>query len=256
MINGSTKPQIGYLKMIDENEKKHMNVPRKKLMVFFGFFFFLWITFGTFSWVKNGNENIFFDEKSDWSEEGVLGERTENSKSRIIAQANPEEVGDVDENNADGNVDTEVDSLKSESYNVSQIRFGTAVAIDSGSLGSVPLEVSGISGEVLISGEDETPRFLVAWKTSKDAKCEVTYSKGDGDETETYREDAYGINHAALLSDIELSTIYAYNIKARDRWGNEVASEYFSVYTGDKSESIFDLIISAIENTFGWAMKK
>jgi hypothetical protein len=259
VICGLFKPKRSCRKMIEKESKKNKSKSRKRSLIFFVVFVFLWITFLGFAGIYGSSDMDVV--KGSFSKSRVLGEKDESrDQGRVIAQANLEEdVEEADANEEDEGEEVEMvndAALKSESYSVSQIRFGTAVALDSGALGSVPLEISSISGEVLVSGEDQEPRFLIAWKTNKDAKSEVTYSKGDGEDVQYFQEENYGFDHSVLLSDIELSTIYAYNIKARDKWGNEVASEYFSIYTGDKQESIFDLIIAAIENTFGWAMNR
>ena len=59
-----------------------------------------------------------------------------------------------------------------------------------------------------------------------------------------------------IIGGLEPATAYVYSIKARDRWGNETNSDYYAVYTGSKMVSVFELIVKALEETFGWAVKK
>jgi hypothetical protein len=52
-----------------------------------------------------------------------------------------------------------------------------------------------------------------------------------------------------------MDTTYVITVRARDRWENILESDKFSVYTGSKTVSVFDLIVKEIDAVFGWAMK-
>ncbi|MDD3498146.1 MAG: fibronectin type III domain-containing protein [Candidatus Moranbacteria bacterium] len=145
---------------------------------------------------------------------------------------------------------------QSENYKINQIRFGGSVALADEQERGLALELSDIKSEMVISRENEEPKFLLSWKTNKASVSEVVYAKDDGGDMKTFRESDYGLEHSVSLSDMELSTIYIYKITAKDRWGNEKVSDYFSMYTGEKDASIFDLIVNSIEETFSWALKK
>ena len=73
---------------------------------------------------------------------------------------------------------------------------------------------------------------------------------------EVLEENNYGFNHSVLLAKLDLGTTYVYQIKTKDRWGNEISSERFGIYSGSKLVSVFDLIIKAVDETFSWAIKK
>lgn len=164
------------------------------------------------------------------------------------------EADDTGDNSVDQEIADET-QMVSENYRVSQIKFGGNVMIDNGQTRDLDLEIYQVKSENTISQEDDTPRILITWKTNKEAVSVVSYAKIDGKGGVDVTEEGYGFEHSMLLKNMEFSTIYTYKIEAKDKWGNKVATEYFSAYTGDKSESIFDLITNAVEDVFGWAMK-
>lgn len=172
-----------------------------------------------------------------------------------IAEGNGENIFDLEENSALPSTEWGAAST-SENFRINQIRFGGNIALADSQQKDLSLEMFEIKSEMVESRENEEPKFLLTWKTNKASISEVVYAKDDGSNPKSVKESSYGFEHSLLLSDIELSTIYVYRIIARDRWGNEKMSEYFSMYTGEKRASIFDLIVSSIEDTFSWALKK
>lgn len=145
--------------------------------------------------------------------------------------------------------------MVSENYRVSQIKFGgNSAVMDNGKSRNTQLEIYQVKSENILSQEDNEPRILISWKTNKEAISKVEYAKSDGKDAAVATEEGYGFEHSMLIKNMEFSTIYTYRIESSDKWGNKVNTEYFSAYTGDKSESIFDLITNAIEDVFGWAM--
>ena len=64
------------------------------------------------------------------------------------------------------------------------------------------------------------------------------------------------MTHSAVLSNLDLASTYLYTVVARDRYGNEVSSESHAVYTGTKVVSLFELIVNALQEVFGWAVKR
>ena len=98
--------------------------------------------------------------------------------------------------------------------------------------------------------------ILISWKTNKLATSEIEYSKSDVKIPKVLEEKNYGFNHSVVLTKLDLGTTYVYRIKSRDRWGNEISSERFGIYSGSKMVSVFDLIIKAADETFSWAIKK
>jgi hypothetical protein len=121
---------------------------------------------------------------------------------------------------------------------------------------NAPLEISDIKSEAFNSKDGKESQLLISWKTSKLSISEIDYSKDGSENPKTLQEKYYGFNHNAVLAKLDMAATYNYEIKARDRWGNEISSEKFRAYTGSKIISVFDLIVKAIGDTFGWAVKK
>jgi hypothetical protein len=148
-------------------------------------------------------------------------------------------------------------ALTSENYTLGQLSVGgdvTIVSSDSQELG--PLEVGSVRGEAFMDKDKKDVNVLITWKTTKIATATITYGKNGADTNKTLTEDGYGRNHSIILSGLDQASAYVYTITAKDRFGKEVATDPYAVYTGTKSTSLFDLIAGAVTDTFGWAIKK
>lgn len=233
---------------IENEDKKKSKKRRIILWVFLLFFFFLifWFLFN-----RNGllllGKFIFGSRESEQTE--FLNE---DQSQEVSGQDQEDNANENDLNQED--VASEEEEMISENYRVTQVRFGNNVAIENGRSREANLEIYQVKSENTISQEDDTPRIIISWRTNKEAISTVSYAKIDGKGTVNVSEEGYGFEHSMLLKNMEFSTIYTYKIEAKDKWGNKTSTEYFSAYTGDKSESIFDLITNAVEDVFGWAM--
>lgn len=143
----------------------------------------------------------------------------------------------------------------SENYNLKEISFGGNI-IASANGENLDLEISDARSDMFSTRDGKESQVLISWKTNKLAVSEIEYSKNDSTNSKQLSEKFYGFNHSVVLTKLDLATTYVYKIKARDRWGNEVSSEKFGVYTGSKVVSVFDLILKAVNDTFSWAVKK
>lgn len=142
----------------------------------------------------------------------------------------------------------------SENFKMEEISFsGTNITL--ASQDNVPVEIYDIRSEVFGTRDGKQAQILISWKTSKLAISEINYSR-DGVNSKNLQEKFYGFNHNIVLTKLDLDATYAYEIKVRDRWGNEIGSGKFKAYTGAKIFSIFDLIVEALNDTFSWAVKK
>lgn len=196
----------------------------------------------TWQYLKNKkNANILPAEKN---------EITQESSKNLVNNFNETDIAKKEEN---ANNSDSVSSGKK--YKIKQIKFGGGIILANEEKKDLPLEIYDVKSEIVSSQEDGKPRFLIVWRTNKEAVSNIVYSKSDGSNVKTFTENGYGFEHSALLKNMDFATIYVYKINASDRWGNKVSTEYFSAYTGEKSESIFDLIFNAVQDVFGWAMK-
>lgn len=146
-------------------------------------------------------------------------------------------------------------ALASENFTIKEIKFGGAIAMASAQE-NPNFEISDVRSEVMKTKGKEEDRLLISWKTNKLALSTIEYSAMSGSNPRKLNEDSYGFNHSILLANLEPGTAYTYSIKGKDRWANEVYSDRYAAYTGSKIISVFDLIVNAVKEVFGWAVKK
>lgn len=146
--------------------------------------------------------------------------------------------------------------LSSENYRVGQIVLGGDVGLLSPGDEYAELLIDEIRGEALGSKDQDEGRALITWKTSKMTISTLRYSKTSGGSEKVFEEEGFGMLHSVVLSNLDLSSSYLYTITARDRYGNEKISEAHAVYTGSKTVSLFELIVGALQDVFGWAVKR
>lgn len=144
--------------------------------------------------------------------------------------------------------------LASENYKAKQVRFGGSVAVLSDE--NLPLKITDMKGETFLDKKQEEAELVISWRTNKLAISEVEYYQNNGQNPKKENEKSFGFNHGIIIPGLEPATAYIYSIKSRDRWGNETTSDYYAVYTGSRMVSVFELIVKALEETFGWAVKK
>lgn len=236
-----------------ENEDKKKS-KKKRILILVILLLLLFIPALLF-WGRDSWIGVMFFGKDGSEQNSSIGDSEADEAENT---ENDDEGGEAEENENESLKEqnqAEDAEMKSENYKVSQVKFGGNVAIDNGKAKEAKLEIYQVKSENTVSQEDDTPRILITWKTSKEATSTVSYAKIDGKNGVEVTEEGYGFQHSMLLKNMEFSTIYTYKIEAKDKWGNKASTEYFSAYTGDKSESIFDLITNAVEDVFGWVMK-
>ncbi|MCX6765703.1 MAG: fibronectin type III domain-containing protein [Candidatus Moranbacteria bacterium] len=143
--------------------------------------------------------------------------------------------------------------LASENFKAKQVRFGGEVAVLSEE--DVPLEITEMKSEAFLNKKQDEAKLVILWKTNKLSVSEVEYAKNNGQNPKTIQESSYGFNHSIVIPSLDPATAYVYSVKSKDRWGNEIVSDYFAAYTGSRIISIFELISKALEEVFGWALK-
>jgi hypothetical protein len=143
----------------------------------------------------------------------------------------------------------------SENFRLREISFG-GVLLASADGENLPLEISDMKTKTFMSKDGTEAQALISWQTNKSAVSEITYGRIDSQLRKTMQEESFGFNHAVALAKLDLGATYVFEVTARDKWDRTVLSDKFSVYTGSKVISVFDLIVKAVNETFGWAMKK
>ncbi len=190
------------------------------------------------------------------TESETEGKNFENNESEGISDSEDKSEDAEDEEESEPEEELEEIAMTSENYKISQVKFGGDAIFLSGSSENIPLEIYDARSETVSSKDGEEQKIMIVWKTNKLATSEIEYAESGGQNPRTFERSEYGFDHSAILSDLSPATAYVYRIKARDKWGSEIASDYFGTYTGKKADSVFELVVRAIEEVFGWAMKK
>jgi len=143
----------------------------------------------------------------------------------------------------------------SENFRLKEISFG-GIVLASTDGEKLPLEISDLKSKIFLSKDGKEAQALITWNTNKLAVSEISYEKIGALESKALQENLYGFSHQVVLTSLDLDTTYTFSIKASDRWNNETLSDKFAFFSGSKVVSVFDLIVKAAGDTFGWAMKK
>ncbi|MFA7319817.1 MAG: fibronectin type III domain-containing protein [Parcubacteria group bacterium] len=145
--------------------------------------------------------------------------------------------------------------LASANFKINSINVGGNTLVLSNESNQV-LQIENIKSDSFADNKKNETSLVVAWQTNKMAISELDYSKSGGQNPEMLAENSYGFNHSAVIAGLEPGASYVFQIKSKDRWANEISSDFFGVYTASKPVSVFDLISNAVGEVFGWAIKK
>lgn len=140
---------------------------------------------------------------------------------------------------------------RSENFQMREAIFGSYDPSVGNEVKSTPLKVFDVRSEVLVSKDGKEAKLFIAWRTNKLAVSQVFYSK-EAASPNLLSEDGLSLSHALILGKFDFGTRYTYYVKAKDRWGNEVRSEELSVYSGQKTDSVFLLITNEFKKLFNW----
>lgn len=144
---------------------------------------------------------------------------------------------------------------KSENFRVGQIAFAGESDFLLDQTDASPLKIDGVQGQIVTKKGKKDMQLVIVWKTNKPTSGEVIYGKNRGDNGSHVSEDTYGMNHGVVISNLAQGTTYLYTIHAKDRFGNDVKSDTYAMFTGAEQLSLIDLIANAAKDTFSWAIK-
>lgn len=111
------------------------------------------------------------------------------------------------------------------------------------------------------SGETSRVQVIISWSTDESSTSVVEYGTGLGAsdsegnksyEKKTNEETTYNQSHIIILSDLKSSTTYHFRVKSIDQSLNASSSQDYTVLTPPKEESMLQIILKSLEDTFGW----
>jgi len=118
------------------------------------------------------------------------------------------------------------------------------------------LELSQITSELYSAkeGDKNEIRAVISCRTNKRAYTEVTYAKSGEKDSKIVKEVNPGFGHMLIVPALDPDSVYKYSIKATDLNQAQLASEQFVFYTGAGNISLVDILGSAVQKVFGWAI--
>jgi hypothetical protein len=110
---------------------------------------------------------------------------------------------------------------------------------------------------MVLPGKEERIQVIVSWQTNEPSTSLVYYQRGiasiDKDPIEKTQLDLnFTKKHVVLLSRFEPGQVYSFKAESADSLGNTTKSQLYSILTPKKKETIFDIILRILSETFGW----
>ena len=143
----------------------------------------------------------------------------------------------------------------SENFRLENINFGGDAFLPTDQDENMPIEISNVKNESFLNNKGDESKVVISWKSNKLTMANVVYSKNDGQNAKTISEGGFGFSHSLVISGLDLGTGYIYKIKSTDRWSNKNETDFFGFYSGEKSQSIIELIGKEFNSIFSWAIK-
>lgn len=118
------------------------------------------------------------------------------------------------------------------------------------------LELSRIKSELYIAKENDKSeiRAIISCRTNKRSYIEVAYSKSGEKDKKIIKDTDLGFSHVLAIPALDPDSVYKYSVNATDLNQAQVSSEQFVFYTGAGNISLVDILGSAAQKVFGWAI--
>jgi len=108
--------------------------------------------------------------------------------------------------------------------------------------------------------ESDKIQTIISWTTNEPSTSRVYYQEGvQGSEVELSESTNLSLNytreHVMVISDFKPGTVYSFRVESIDSGGNESLSKVNTFMTAKKRESIIQIILDILVNTFSWIKK-
>jgi len=123
---------------------------------------------------------------------------------------------------------------------------------------NLPPEITQVrTDSVITPGKDYRVQVIISWQTNEPATSRVQFQKGigsrEGDLLEKLPLDSnYTKRHVSIIPKLEPGQVYSFKVESADSAGNAARSQLYSLLAPKKKETIFDIILRILEETFGW----
>ncbi len=98
---------------------------------------------------------------------------------------------------------------------------------------------------------------IISWITNEPSTSKIYFQEGvHGNSTEltesTSLNNNYTKEHVMVITKFKPGIVYTFRVESVDSGGNSILSKAHTFMTAKKKESIIQVIINILENTFGW----
>lgn len=111
----------------------------------------------------------------------------------------------------------------------------------------------------LLPGEDTSVQAIISWITNEPTTSQIFYQKGFAKVEETTEfskktplDPNYVKRHVIVITDFEPGSVYQFQVESVDSSGNATRSRTFTLLSPRQKESVFQVIMNNIEETFSW----
>lgn len=125
----------------------------------------------------------------------------------------------------------------------------------------VPPEITRIKAEstIFLDKKDKT-QTVISWTTNEPATSRIYFQEGVHGNSVKLNESTtlngnYNKDHIIVITKFKPGTVYTFKVESTDSSGNVTLSSPHTFMTAKQKESIIQVIMRVLENTFGW-MKK
>jgi len=110
---------------------------------------------------------------------------------------------------------------------------------------------------VIIPGKEDRIQVIITWQTNEPSTSLVYFQRGiaplDKDPTEkTQLDQNYTKRHVIVIPRLEPGQVYSFRVESADSGGSVSKSQLYSILAPKKKETIFDIILRILTETFGW----
>ncbi|MCK5510321.1 fibronectin type III domain-containing protein [Candidatus Parcubacteria bacterium] len=98
---------------------------------------------------------------------------------------------------------------------------------------------------------------IISWLTNEPATSKIYYQEGVHSMNTELKESTelntnYTKEHVIVITKFKPGIVYTFRVESTDSGENKVLSKPHTFMTAKKKESIFQIIMNILENTFGW----
>ncbi|PJA90370.1 MAG: hypothetical protein CO137_00450, partial [Candidatus Magasanikbacteria bacterium CG_4_9_14_3_um_filter_32_9] len=108
----------------------------------------------------------------------------------------------------------------------------------------------------IIPGDDQKIQSIITWATNEPATSQIFYQKGFSTTEELSNKTPFDQNyikkHVLVLTNFEPGAVYQFQLESIDSTGNTTRSRTYTILTPRQKESVFQIILKNIEETFSW----